>query len=91
MVLSTKLTENKVDELYNQIAYTTNKTDLLQNFLYYGHNGFLSSLYNDFNKNKYKITDFGIKDIKLLGRVFYSIKVRNSTRDKRKRRRQQKD
>lgn len=54
------------NELYNQVLYLTNKSELLQNFLYYGHNGFLSSLYNDFNKNKYKITDFGIKDIKLL-------------------------
>jgi hypothetical protein len=56
---------NWYNELFNQLQNIKDKQDLLQNMLYYGHNGFLSSIYPDFNKNKYKITDFGIKDMKL--------------------------
>ena len=63
---------NWYNELYKQLSFTAvgyNKTDLLHNMLYYGHNGFLSSLYADFDKNKYKITDFGIRDTRLLTKL----------------------
>jgi len=56
---------NWYNELKNQLQYVMNKEDILQNMIFYGHIGFLSSLYNNFEKNKYKILDYGIKDVKL--------------------------
>jgi hypothetical protein len=63
---------NWYNELYKQLSFNTigcNRLDLLHNLLYYGHNGFLSALYKDFDKNKYKITDFGINDIRIVTKL----------------------
>ena len=63
------------NDLFYQLQNVKDKQDILQNMLFYGHNGFLSSIYPDFNKNKYKITDFGIKDIKLTSIIVQRINL----------------
>ena len=67
------LIPNWFNELKIQLQHVINKEDFLKNMLFYGHIGFLTSLYNNFDKTKYKISDFGIKDIKLSNIIIQKI------------------
>jgi len=64
---------NSYYQLKSQIQHLNNKDDILKNMLYYGHIGFLSSLYSDFDIHKYKISNFGIKDIKMSSNILQQI------------------
>jgi len=64
---------NNYNQIKAQIQFINNKEDILKNMLYYGHIGFLSSLYSNFDINKYKISHFGIKDIKLSNVISHQI------------------
>ena len=54
------------NDLRRQVSVANNRTEILKNLLYYGHIGFLSALYKDYNVNKLKLGDLGINDLKII-------------------------
>jgi len=55
---------NWLNNVRSQISSSKNKTDILQNMLFYAHIGFLKELYCDFEITSLKLTSFGIPDLK---------------------------
>jgi len=54
-----------INDARSQISASKNKADILKNMLFYGHIGYIKELYADFDISSFKISNFGIVDLKM--------------------------